>query len=526
MSSTVRRVFTAAHRLQDDYKLTIHNMNVKTGDDMKIWILKAIFTATALTACADPSMNEPDTNSFKAAGQTTEKPITFKDMQGNEAAAYSGSFFVPENRNDPNSRKIKLEYIRFLATTDTPGAPIVYLAGGPGGSGINTAKGPRFRLFMSMRQFGDVIAFDQRGTGASSNDLKLCKSGVIVTDKRSVSDSEYGKMYKKAADICLKFWAAENIDILGYTTQESVDDLDALRLHLGADKISLWGISYGSHLSLAALKTMEDRIDRVVLASVEGLDQTVKFPAETDKYFSRVQEALNSVPGLKEAYPDIVPMMRRVQTRLETNPMQMIVNFEDTGPYNYVLDKNDLQMMTTGMIADPKWVLVLLEIYAGLDKDDTGPLLDLLSQYFSPDEDISFSPMTFAMDIASGITDARLAQVNHEAKNGLGGTHLNFPMPLLNKYVAGLDLGDSFRRKPTSKVPTLVLTGTLDGRTYVESQAIAVSDMPNVERVLIRNAGHNLFMVSPDVTSRIEAFMRGEKSDVTEITVPFPPATE
>ena len=39
--------------------------------------------------------------------------------------------------------------------------------GGPGGSGIDSAKGSRLPLFMAMREFGDVIAFDQRGTGMS-----------------------------------------------------------------------------------------------------------------------------------------------------------------------------------------------------------------------------------------------------------------------------------------------------------------------------------------------------------------------
>lgn len=493
---------------------------------MKHYLMTAIFMSSALVACSSSATKTPNTNVAQATVAPSETPITFEDMKGNKTDAFRGHFIVPENRSNPESRKIRLEYVRFPATTKTAGAPIVYLAGGPGGSGINTAKRQRFPLFMAMRQFGDVIAFDQRGTGASNNDLSKCESGIIVSDKKSISDAKYGDMYKQAADICLEFWAGKNIDVLGYTTQESVQDLDALREHLGVPKISLWGISYGSHLSLAALKTMDDRIDRVVLASVEGLNQTVKSPKETDKYFARLQEAINTVPELKSAYPDLVPMMRRVQARLETNPMRMTVPFKKAGSYEYVLDKNDLQMMGSGMISDPKWALYLAEIYGGLDKGNTGPLIGVLSEFFEPDENISFLPMTFAMDVASGITDARLEQVNHEAKTGLVGSYLNFPMPLLNKHVPNLDLGDEFRQKPTSNVPTLVLSGTLDGRTYVQSQADAVSDMPNVERVIIKNAGHNLFMTSPEVTTRIEAFMRGEKSDVTEIIVPFPPLME
>jgi len=69
----------------------------------------------------------------------------------------------------------------------------------------------------------------------------------------------------------MKFWKDEGVDVFGYTTLENVQDLDALRRHLGAEKITLWGISYGSHLALAALKTMDDRIEKVIIASAEGM---------------------------------------------------------------------------------------------------------------------------------------------------------------------------------------------------------------------------------------------------------------
>ena len=42
--------------------------------------------------------------------------------------------------------------------------------------------------------------------------------------------------------------------------------------------MTLWGISYGSHLALAALNEIPSEIDRIVIASAEGLDQTVKLP--------------------------------------------------------------------------------------------------------------------------------------------------------------------------------------------------------------------------------------------------------
>lgn len=38
---------------------------------------------------------------------------------------------------------------------------------------------------------------------------------------------------------------------------------------------------------------MDDHIDKMVLASAEGLNQTVKLPARTDDYFKRLQQVIN-----------------------------------------------------------------------------------------------------------------------------------------------------------------------------------------------------------------------------------------
>ena len=288
-----------------------------------------------LAACANGALpNSETTMMFEARG-------------GQSVDAMRGSLMVPENRSDPESRMIRIEYVRFPATGDVSGSPIVYLSGGPGGSGIGTAKGPRFPLFMAMRAFGDVIALDQRGTGAS-NDLPNCESSQIDPDETPISDAEHLIKHKLAADECLAFWETEGVDIRGYTTRESVADLDDLRKHLGAEKISLWGISYGSHLSLAALKEMDDRIDRVVLASIAGLDQTAKLPARTDAYFDRLQATLNQAPDMRAQFPDIKALISRVHTKLDANPIMLDVPLQDGSTAPFLLERRDLQQPLNG----------------------------------------------------------------------------------------------------------------------------------------------------------------------------------
>ena len=438
-----------------------------------------------------------------------EKTINFKNGE-QSVNAYEGTIQVLENRGDPDSRLIPLSYVRFPATGTKTGSPIIYLAGGPGGSGILTASYPGFRfpLFMAMREFGDVIALDQRGTGKSQTAPK-CTSKQQMPLNQVLTESMVTERYRLAAKECVKFWKEQGIDPLGYTTLQSVEDIDQLRQHFEADKVTLWGISYGSHLAFASLKTMSDKIDKVVIASAEGLNQTVKLPSRTDAYFERLQTAIDQQPKAAKTYPDIKALIRRVHHRLDTNPIALKLPQPQGDPIDFLFQRVHMQGIASAMIADPhRAVPQLLQLYSALDQGMTEALPPIIKRAGLDNSKISFDVMSFAMDIASGITDERLKLFNQQTETSLVGKLLNFPMPYLNKAISGLDLGDEFRKFPRSDVPTLLLTGTLDGRTYIQSQVEATQGLTHLTHVIVKNAGHNLFMLSPKVTETIQQFMR------------------
>ncbi|GAB3013052.1 alpha/beta hydrolase [Bowmanella dokdonensis] len=448
-----------------------------------------------------------------------EQPIIFESQSGDSVGAFEGELWVAENRLDPKSRKIPLRYVRFAATGENPGPPIVYLAGGPGGSGIDTAKWRRFPLFMAMREFGDVIALDQRGTG-QSNILPDCESNLSFPATQAYSDAEFARLYRQAFADCLGFWAKQGVDVRGYNTVQSVADLDDLREHLNADKLVLWGTSYGSHLALAALQTMEDRIDRLVLSSIEGLTQTIKMPARTDAYFVRLQQAINTRDELKQQMPDASGLIRRVHDKLLAKPVGLTLTDQQGGTVDFLLQRKDMQRLASAMISDPGRAWQLLQLYQALDADVTEPVAQILSRFYTAGEKITFAPMGVLMDVASGIDPDRKALVYQQAAAALLGAYLN-PTLFLDGVAPELDLGQGFRQEPVSRVPALILSGTLDGRTYLDSQREAVKGLANRVEVTVHNAGHNLFMASPEVTTTIQAFMRGDALFSAELSVPL-----
>ena len=77
------------------------------------------------------------------AGEVKLEPYVFEAANKQKVDTELGHLFVPENRRNPNSRLIELAFVRFKSAASKPGPPVVYLAGGPGGSGIAAARGTR-----------------------------------------------------------------------------------------------------------------------------------------------------------------------------------------------------------------------------------------------------------------------------------------------------------------------------------------------------------------------------------------------
>ncbi|MDX1393843.1 MAG: alpha/beta hydrolase [Gemmatimonadota bacterium] len=451
-------------------------------------------------------------------------PYTFVSSAGDTVQAERGELLVPENRANPDSRSIRLAYVRFPSTSPNPASPIVYLAGGPGGSGIATARGRRFPLFMALREIGDVIAFDQRGTG-DSNQIPRCETDHTVSLDTAPTVEIAIAAYRAAATECLAFWEGEGVDIRGYTTVESARDLGALRDALDADRISLWGISYGTHLAMAAARELGSRrIDRIILASAEGLDQTVKQPARTDAYFGRLQEALNTDPVLGEAIPDAAGLIRRLTDRLAAEPATITVPGEDgADPIEFIMGPAEIQLLLAFNIADPPGAARTLMLLADADARGSFDQIGQIVWQGLRQGTISMGGMSEAMDAASGISDEALARFEEQSRTALLDGVLNFPMPWLRDAFGDLDLGPEFRENPQVDRPTLLLSGTLDGRTYPESQLEATSGFTDLTHVVIENAGHNLFMVMPEVTETILTFMRGQEVANTRLVYELPP---
>lgn len=98
-----------------------------------------------------------------------------------EGQTYScGVVVVPENHDKPDGRTMELFYLKLHSRTQPAAAtPMVYLAGGPGGSGSYelTANPYLNQNLDRIRQTRDIIAYDRRcGRKAGATGLKRFQS--------------------------------------------------------------------------------------------------------------------------------------------------------------------------------------------------------------------------------------------------------------------------------------------------------------------------------------------------------------
>lgn len=457
----------------------------------------------------------------QAATTIKWEPYTLTGPEQQVAQGELGYINVPENRTKSSGKQLRLGFVRLPSTAKTPGNPIVYLAGGPGGSATWTARSARFPLFVKLTAIADVIIFDQRGTGLSRNDLQDCDYTPDIALADALTQKNYLTNMQLAISKCAAEWRSAGVDLNGYNTLESAHDIDALREALGVKQVDLWAISYGTHLAFATAKTYPSSIGKMVLASAEGPDDTIKSPALADAQLKRIAHEISLDKKAAQQYPDLLGMMARVHKKYRENPVVIDVINPQTGELVKIgVGELDIQLLTAGALTrDPEVIADLPGFYALLDAGDfsfIGPFfLGFKTQLWN------FNPMAMAMDAASGISPKRWEKIQQEAKTSLLWRAHNLPFPDINASLAVTDLGDGYREDPKSQIPTLFLSGTLDGRTFTERHKELARGFSNANFVSVVRGGHNLFLSSPEIIKIIEKFLRGEK--VSESTVELPP---
>jgi pimeloyl-ACP methyl ester carboxylesterase len=154
--------------------------------------------------------------------------------------ARCGTLRVPEDPMDPVGRWIDLSVVVIPASGTPAPDPVFFLAGGPGGAATeNWAGAPG--TFEALHAARDIVLVDQRGTGDSG--LLL---GPELPQPSNATVEDLRRIASRWVDEAL---ADADVDVRRYGSMEAAADIDAVRRALGAERIDLYGGSYGATLA-------------------------------------------------------------------------------------------------------------------------------------------------------------------------------------------------------------------------------------------------------------------------------------
>lgn len=448
------------------------------------------------------------------------EPYKFKAGRGRKVEAELGTLTVPYDRSDPDSVTIELKFVRFPATTRRSGPPIVYLAGGPGGSGIGAARGTRFPLFDRLRELGDVIAFDQRGTGASEPRVRI-EATVDAPYEGLVTREWLEREYDRALAEAGAQFERDGFDPAPLDTNASADDLEDLRVALGVAKLRLWGISYGTHLALATLKRHPDAVDSMVLAGVEGLDDTLKLPSQVDAPIRALSAEVARHPFYGERIPDLAALLREVFERADNEPFAIEIEHPETKEVVTTrFGRLDLETVTWSALKRRDLMGGIPATFLALKAGDTESLAPVVG--WTRGKGSHANAMSLAMDGASGASAGRIRRIEREEDGSLFGHSMNFRTRAVQRSFPVPDLGDAFREPARSDVPVLCISGEMDVRTPPSRAEAVLAGFPNGRHLILERAAHDhdLLVSSPKIAECIVAFFRGEELPYERITLP------
>jgi pimeloyl-ACP methyl ester carboxylesterase len=200
---------------------------------------------------------------------------------------------VPLDRSGrvPGTIALHVEYL----PADGPQRGTVFLiAGGPGqGSAhvFNLGVPSAVQLYRFLFPGYALVAYDDRGTGASGLiDCPLLQR-AITADQQQLSAAGCAATIGPARDF--------------YSTGEHAEDLDAVRASLGLDKIALYGVSYGTKLSLSYALAHPDHVDRLLLDSVLPPELPDPFSADVLRAMPATLNAFCSDAACRAATPNL-----------------------------------------------------------------------------------------------------------------------------------------------------------------------------------------------------------------------------
>lgn len=422
------------------------------------------------------------------------------------AKARCGFLVVPENRNKPNGRQIHLHVAIIPALAKNPAPdPIVYMAGGPGGSAFPSTE---MLVKAHLNQNRNLIIMDQRGTSYSSPAL-LCPE-IDQFNARKIGlpyDSpSTGILHVEATRACFNRLQATGADLGAYNTTENAADFADLRVALGIKEWNVYGVSYGTDLALTYMTHHPEGVRSVTIDSVvpPNLVNLGMFWTNGSVGLNTIFRECAAQPKCKARYPKLKQNFEKLVTQLESQPITGWVK-----PVIIPGDKPPSGTKAVKVILDGgafvNWAIGVTEMLgpelpALLEQLSKGKAHAVLASYAA-------TGVAHAGDYSYGLLYGVVCSewLPYQTANTViaagRSAFPNFPATVLAQspqfpFMEGdcriwqVPKAPASQREIKGSIPTLVISGSYDGVTSPKFAKAAADALSNAKFVLIPGIGH------------------------------------
>ncbi|MGA5763037.1 alpha/beta hydrolase [Nonomuraea bangladeshensis] len=365
--------------------------------------------ATAAGATAAPA--DP-TATTRTTGATGAAPAVRWAPCAENAAVECGTLTVPIDWNNPRGGTFELALARRRASD--PAARIGSLVinpGGPGGSGVDAVLGEWLGFTPEITSRFDVVGFDPRGVARShpiTCSLELAVQAPDPTALRSQADWNAMLAFnRRYADDCRR----RTGPLFDHVhTGNVIRDLDALRAALGDDKLTYYGISYGTLIGQLYAERYPRRVRALALDS--NMDHSLGTQAFLDTESWTAQDSFDEFVawcGRTDTCAlhgrDVRALWHELLAKAERGELTF------PGQPDFVLRKLDLVGIAFSAFYGPIW-RELAELLAAMESG-TGTVSPLLAPVtakkaaVAAEETINDASFVFCQDYALPVRDFR-----------------------------------------------------------------------------------------------------------------------
>jgi pimeloyl-ACP methyl ester carboxylesterase len=433
---------------------------------------------------------------------------------------------VPLDRGGAVPGQVRLSVTRRPAAATPTSEAVVALAGGPGQAATPFAASFAESLapFLAGR---DLVVFDQRGTGGS---------GPLSCPGFGAGGPSATGQVRACA---LSLGGASE----AYRTVDSADDLEALRIAGGYERLVIYGVSYGTKVALTYAARHPSRVAALLLDSVVPTDGPDPWNRPSFAALGRVLRELCAGRACRSASRDVRGDLRRLTGRLARRPLAGTITAPAGGRLGVELTDTGLWQVLLAGDLNPALRAELPGAVSAALRGDRTPILRLrarsrglsgTAQSAAPNSTLftvtRCSETLFPWSPAAGAS-ARLTEARSAVRALPAREFTPFSADVaLRASVATLCSGwpaaaRSPQVGPPPAVPTLVLAGAADLRTPLEQARRVAAGIPDARVVSVPGTGHSVLGgdLGGCVDDELAAFAAGRASACTPAASQFTP---